>query len=68
MDRILAFIDKVVMVAELVAPHIADEMRGDAEAVKHVIKNNPTIVEWIKHHGNLPGTPESRAAAEHVTE
>lgn len=57
MDKLFDLFDRVAAIADLVAPHIAEEIRADVAA----LRSNPGhILDWIKHGGNMPGTPGHR--------
>lgn len=45
-----------------VDPALAKEVHRDIDALEALFENadGNRIAEWIKHHGNLPGTPASR--------
>lgn len=75
MDKIIALLAAVEQMAAIVAalPYATDDAKKVAATIAHTAHEieaelndpaNSKIIAWIKHHGNLPGTPESRAAAE----
>lgn len=75
MDKILAYIAAVEGIAKAIAgsaafpesvTEAAQRVVDAGEAVKAELSHPDAgrIFDYIKHHGNLPGTPESRGEAQ----